>query len=210
MGRLGKATRFMGFWKIGSLIPSTKENLSCKLSESRKTATWPGCHRRELVALGPFKRSWESRGLWYRFHSLSPGKQGEKRKYQPTSLPLDLHNIVSLKEMAWYTFLPNRWPVVSFRPFSQGQGHKDLPTRLWKRGQASREQLLGRQPVVSVAEAVGLFLWFISLKEAKPHIWRHFRSCNLPSWDHGYCWCPSSRESNSILKFCCDSPKNIS
>lgn len=62
--------------------------------------------------------------------------------------------------------------IVSFGPFSQGQCRKDLPrhyTQLWKRRWANREQLMGRQPIVSVAGAIGLFLWFISLIEAKPN-----------------------------------------
>ena len=59
---------------------------------------------------------------------------------------------------------------MSFRPFSQGQCYKDLrrhSRRSWKRGRPSTEQLLGRQPVESAVGAIGPFLQFISLIEAK-------------------------------------------
>lgn len=62
--------------------------------------------------------------------------------------------------------------MVSFRPFFQGQCPKDLPRhymRSWKRELVSIEHLLGRQPVESVVGAIGPFLQFISLIEAKPH-----------------------------------------
>ena len=60
---------------------------------------------------------------------------------------------------------------MSFRPFSQGQCHKNLPrhyVRSWKRGRASIEQLLGRQLIESVFGVIGPFLQFISPVEVKP------------------------------------------
>lgn len=158
-------------------LPSTRQNLSCK-----KTTTCPGCHRRWRVALGPRQRNWEAGGL----RSPSPGKQQhKKRKSQPTSVPLTLHNMVSLREMTWSTFPPNKCPLVSLGPSSRDLSLSQRPPhvlhKITEKERTSEEQLWGRQPGVSLAGTLGLFL-----PERQHHItWKAFqemRTVFMRSW----------------------------
>lgn len=127
-----------------------------------------------------------SRGLWYRFTLLSPGKPYEKRKCQPTLLPLDLHNITSLKEMTLSTFFSDEFPIVSFRPLSREQCHQRPLRTLQKIVEKEVGELDSQLTTSRVCQGNrAVFLSSCSHRGKATSLERHFRRGDLPSWDHG-------------------------